>query len=69
MRETKAQFIIDQLNPIIKKSKNFIWHLSIDHDNEDIILENRFHAILCRVHYPERNTIELVYEIIDFLRG
>lgn len=69
MSNTKAQLIVDQMNPIIRRSKNFICKLDMDYDNQEIILMNCFNAILFRVHYPEKNVAEVLYDIVDFIRG
>ena len=69
MRDSKAQLLVDQLNPILKHSKHFINHLEIDYDNEEICYVNRFQAILYRLHYPELTVTEALYEIADYLMG
>ena len=69
MKTEYANFLVDQLNPIFKKSKSFIRKLEVDADNEDIKMVNLFKATLYRVHYGNRNVIDVAYEIMDNVRG
>ena len=67
MNEIKARFLIEQLNPVIKKSKHFLCRLDIDQDNEDIILMNTFNAIFYRLHYPDLDMVNALFSISECL--
>lgn len=69
MTTKKAEFLVEQLNPIFKRSTSIIRRLAIDHDNEDIMMINLCTAILYRVHYGSKNIIEVTYEIMENARG
>lgn len=69
MKTETANFLVNQLNPIFKKSTSFIRKLEIDSDNEDIKMVNLFQATLYRVHYGSRNMIEVTHEIMENARG
>lgn len=69
MKTETANFLVNQLNPIFKKSKSFIRRLEVDTDNEDIKMVNLFRATLYRVHYGSMNMIEVTHEIMENARG
>lgn len=69
MSDTKALFLIGQLNPILAKSTSFIRKLELDPDNQDIKLINLCKACMHRVNYTGRTAIQVSYDIFDYLRG
>lgn len=69
MRTEAATFLVEQLNPIFKKSKSFIRNLEIDFDNQDIKMNNLFKATMYRVHYGSKNAIEVTHEIMENALG
>ena len=69
MTTDKANFLVEQLNPIFKKSTSFIRKLKVDYDNEDILMINLCKATLYRVHYGSKNVIEVAFEIMENARG
>ena len=69
MSDSKALFLINQLNPIIRQTKSYIRKLAVDPDNEDIKLINMFNATLHRIPYGGRSGIQVAYDIFDYLRG
>ena len=68
MSDSKALFLVDQLNPILKKSTFFIRKLEVDPDNQDIKLINLNTACMCRINYTGRSMIQVSYDIFDYLR-
>ena len=69
MSDSKALFLIGQLNPVLKKTTSYVRKLELDPDNEDIKLMNAFNACLWRISYGGRSAIQVTYDIFDYLRG
>ena len=69
MSDNKALFLVNQLNPILKKSTSYIRELRIDPDNQDIMLINLCRACMHRINYTGRTAIQVSYDIFDYLRG
>ena len=65
MKTEKAQFLTEQLNPLLKKSGGYIRKLKVDPDNEQIELRNLFDATLHRVDYRGRHTLDVLHEIVE----
>lgn len=69
MSDNKAMFLVNQLNPILKKSTSYIRKLEMDPDNKDIKLINMFNACLARINYEGRTVIQVCYYIFYYLGG
>lgn len=69
MNEVNARLLVDQLKPILKKTKSFMCKIDIDTDNEEIVIMNMFNAILWRLYYPNLRMIDALYDISDYLIG
>lgn len=69
MKTATADFLVEQLNPIFKKSKSYIRKLKVDYDNQDIMMDNLFKATIYRVHYGNKNVVDVVYEIMENARA
>ena len=69
MTDSKALFLVNQINPILKHSTSFIRRLEVDPDNQDIKLINLCKACLCRINYSGRTQLQVAYDIFDYLRG
>lgn len=69
MTDTKALFLIGQLNPILAKSTSYIRKLELDPDNQDIMLINLCRACMHRINYTGRNQLQVAYDIFDYLRS
>lgn len=65
MTDKNAQFLIDQLNPIYRKSSGVVRRLGLDYDNQDILLINAFGAILCRIYYGEQPMRLVHHSIVE----
>lgn len=68
MKTETANFLVNQLNPVLKQSHSFIRRLRVDYDNEDIEMLNLFKATIYRVPYGSRNIIEVMNEISENAR-
>ena len=69
MNEVNARLLVDQLKPLLKKSKSFMCKIDLDIDNEEIVIMNMFNAILWRLYYPNLRMIDALYDISDYLIG
>ena len=69
MKTEKAQFLITQINPILKHSTSFIRKLELDPDNGDIKLFNLCKACLHRIDYTGKTATDVAYEVFDYIRG
>ena len=65
MTDRKALFLIEQLNPVLKKSTSYIRKLEIDTDNYYINMFNVWGVLLYQVDYYGRNILEVTDEIIE----
>lgn len=68
MSDSKALFLVNQINPVLKKSTSYIRKLEVDPDNGDIKLINICKAVLCRISYEGKSMLQVGYEIFDYLR-
>lgn len=68
MSDTKAAYLVSQLDPVIRKSHSYIRKLELDTENQDIKMINLCQATLKRIHYGGKNMIMVAYEIFDYLR-
>ena len=69
MKEKDAELIIQQMNPILKRSKFYIQKLQIDRENEDIEICNIFKAVFSRVHYPDYTILAGMKKIMEEIYG
>ena len=68
MTTKKAISLIEQLNPIIKKSTNYIRRLEIDEEDKSIKFINLFGGILHRHYYSmDADCLDTAYAIFDYL--
>ena len=68
MTTKKTMEILDQINPIIKKSTSYIRKLEIDEEDKSIKFVNLFGATLHRHYYNvNANAIDLIYDIFEYL--
>lgn len=68
MNDTNALFLINQINPVLKHSTSFIRKLELDPDNGEIKLMNLCRACLHRVDYTNLGTVDVIFEIFDYMR-
>ena len=68
MKTDTANFLVEQLNPLFRKSKSYIRKLKVDADNQDIMMDNLFKATIYRVHYGSKKIVDVVYEIMENAR-
>lgn len=65
MKTEKAQFLVEQINPLLKNTTSYIRRVKVDPDNEQIELINLFGSILHRVDYKGRHTLDVIHEIVE----
>lgn len=60
--------VLEMVNPIIKKSTNYVRRLEIDEEDKSIKFINLWGTILHRHYYQmNSNSIDLCYDIFDYL--
>lgn len=68
MTTKKAIILIGQINPIIKKSTNYIRRLEIDEEDKSIKFINLFGSIMHRHYYTmDADSLDTSYAIFDYL--
>lgn len=65
MKTERAQFLIDCINPLLKGTTSYIRKLKLDRDNEQIEMINLFQAVLHRIDYKGRTSLDVLREIVD----
>ena len=64
-----ANFIVNQLNPLLKKTHWYMNRLKLDPENEDIEVCNLMGAIFYRVHYPDYRMADGIRKIMEEVYG
>ena len=60
--------VLEMVNPIIKRSTNYVRRLEIDEEDKSIKFINLWGTILHRHYYQmNSNAIDLCYDIFDYL--
>lgn len=68
MTTKKAKDLIEQINPIIKKSTNYVRRLEIDEEDRSIKFINLFGGTLHRHYYAmDADALDTAYAIFDYL--
>jgi len=68
MTTSGAIKVLEMVNPIIKKSTNYVRRLEIDEEDKSIKFINLWGTILHRHYYQMNcNSIDLCYDIFDYL--
>ena len=68
MTTSGAIKVLEMVNPIIKKSTNYVRRLEIDEEDKSIKFINLWGTILHRHYYQMNcNAIDLCYDIFDYL--
>lgn len=68
MTTKKAIQLVEQLNPIIKKSTNYVRRLAVDEEDKSIMFINMFGGILHRHYYAmDADSLDTAYAVFDYL--
>ena len=68
MTTKKAIALLEQVNPIVKKSTSYIRRLEIDEEDKNIKFINLFGAIMHRHYYSmDADALDTAYAIFDYL--
>lgn len=68
MTTKKAIILLEQVNPIVKKSTSYIRRLEIDEEDRSIKFINLFGAIMHRHYYAnDADALDTAYAIFDYL--
>lgn len=68
MTTKKAIILIEQINPIIKKSTSYVRRLEIDEEDKSIKFMTFFGDVIHRHYYSmDANALDTAYAIFDYL--
>ena len=69
MTINNAEFLINQMNPVLKRAKLIYHHLQLDRENEDIEVCNMFGSVFARIHYPDHTILAGMKMIVEEIYG
>ena len=69
MKINDATFLVNQLNPILKRAKLIYHHLQLDRENEDIEICNMFGSVFARIHYSDHTILDALDRIMEEIYG
>ena len=69
MTINNAEFLINQMNPVLKRARMIYHHLQLDRENEDIEVCNMFGSVFARIHYPDHTILDALDRIMEEIYG
>ena len=69
MTVNNAEFLINQMNPVLKRARMIYHHLQLDRENEDIEVCNMFGAVFYRLHYPDYKITGALKKLMEEMYG